>query len=148
MNHCTPRARMAQLLTPHERDDSPSPVLMELDLTSDQELFRSTASKFIQARCPLTTVRQLVETETGLPAGYVRAGADLGWFARLVPEEHAGGSVSGEGVREAAHIAEERGRCLQPGPFVSMNVVAAALAAAGTAEQQTQILPAIVAGDC
>ena len=43
----------------------------------------------------------------------------------LVPEEHGGGSVSGEGLCDLAIIAEERGRALQPGPFVCMNVVAA-----------------------
>ena len=42
----------------------------------------------------------------------------------LVPEELGGGSVSGLGVCDAAIVAEERGRFLQPGAFVPTNVVA------------------------
>jgi alkylation response protein AidB-like acyl-CoA dehydrogenase len=120
---------------------------MQLELTSDQELLRDTAAKFIAATCPLLTVRQLVDSETGLPPNYLGAAAELGWFAMLVPEEHGGGSVSGEGVCDLAIIAEERGRGLQPGPFVPMNVVAAALATSGSAKQKTEVLPAIAAGE-
>jgi alkylation response protein AidB-like acyl-CoA dehydrogenase len=120
---------------------------MELELTSDQDLLRSTAAKFIEDACPLPTVRQLGDSETGLPPDYLRTVGELGWFALLVPEHLGGGSVSGEGVRELASIAEERGRGLQPGPFVPMNVIADALARSGTAEQQAGPLAAIVAGE-
>ena len=100
---------------------------MELDLTGDQELLRETAAKFMDASCPLDVVRQLGASETGLPANYMHDAAELGWFSLLVPEEDGGGSVSGYGLRDAAILAEERGRRLQPGPFVPMNIVASAL---------------------
>ena len=92
---------------------------MELDLTSEQELLRDTAARFIGATCPLPMVRQLIGSETGVPADYLRAAGELGWFSMLVPEEMGGGSVSGAGLSDIAIIAEERGRVLQPGPFVS-----------------------------
>ncbi|HUJ64435.1 MAG TPA: acyl-CoA dehydrogenase family protein [Acidimicrobiales bacterium] len=120
---------------------------MELDLSSDQELLRDSAARFIDSTCPLPTVRELIGSETGLPADYLRGAGELGWFALLVPEEHGGGSISGEGVCDLAIIAEERGRALQPGPFVCMNVVAAALAAAGSPEQQAGILPSVRDGE-
>ena len=120
---------------------------MELDLSSDQELLRDSAVRFIDSTCPLRTVRELIGSETGLPGDYLRAAGELGWFAMLVPEEHGGGSVSGEGVCDLAIIAEERGRALQPGPFVCMNVVAAALVAAGSPEQQAGILPSVRDGE-
>ena len=120
---------------------------MELDLSSDQELLRQTAVRFIEAECPLPTVRRLAQGEAGLPDGYLRAAAELGWFAMLVPEEHGGGNVSGEGVRDLAIVAEERGRGLQPGPFVSMNVAAWALAAAGSDAQQRDLLPRLCGGE-
>ena len=116
---------------------------MELDLSSDQELLRDTAARFIDSTCPLSTVRELIGSETGLPEEYLGAAGELGWFAMLVPEEHGGGSVSGEGLCDLAIIAEERGRALQPGPFVCMNVVAAALAGAGSPDQRTRILPSV-----
>jgi alkylation response protein AidB-like acyl-CoA dehydrogenase len=120
---------------------------MELDLTSDQELLRATTARFIEETCPRPRVRQLADSETGLPDDYLRVAAELGWFAMLVPGEHGGGSISGEGVRDLAIIAEERGRGLQPGPFVPINVVAGALASAGSAAQQSALLPRLAAGE-
>jgi alkylation response protein AidB-like acyl-CoA dehydrogenase len=120
---------------------------MELELTSDQELLRGSAARFIDAVCPLATVRRLVDSDSGRPADYLRGAAELGWFAMLVGEEHGGGSVSGQGLLDLALIAEERGRGLQPGPFVSMNVVAAALEASGSTEQKRSMLPALCRGE-
>lgn len=119
---------------------------MELDLTVDQELLRETAAKYIEATCPLVTVRQLVDSETGLPPTYLRDAAELGWFAPLVAEEHGGGSISGQPVQELAIVAEERGRGLQPGPFIPMNVVASAISRCGTPAQQAEVLPALASG--
>jgi alkylation response protein AidB-like acyl-CoA dehydrogenase len=120
---------------------------MELELTSDQELLRESAARFIDAVCPLATVRGLVDSDSGRPADYLRGAAGLGWFAMLVSEEHGGGSVSGQGLCDLVLIAEERGRGLQPGPFVSMNVVAAALEASGSTEQRGSVLPALCRGE-
>ena len=119
---------------------------MELALTDDQELLRDTAVRFMEEHCPLDVVRQMVGDETGLPPAYLRGVAELGWFSLLVPEALGGGSVSGEGLRDAAVVAEERGRRLQPGPFVPMNVVAAALATSGSAEQGRDVLGPLLEG--
>ncbi|MGE0880955.1 MAG: acyl-CoA dehydrogenase family protein [Acidimicrobiia bacterium] len=117
---------------------------MEITLTDDQALLRDTARRFIQDVCPLLTVRQGAERDDNVPDGYVAQAAELGWFAMLVPEDLGGGSVSGEGLRDLAIVAEERGAALQPGPFVSHNVVAEALATAAT---RTDVLDALVAGE-
>src|SRR5271163_4210060 len=120
---------------------------MELELTEDQELLRSTAAKFIEETVPLETVRQLADSATGLAPDYMTRAGELGWFAMLVPEEMGGGSVSGEGLRDLATIAEERGRGLQPGALIPMNVVAQALVRNGSSQQQSDVLPAIVSGE-
>src|ERR1700722_9414968 len=101
---------------------------MDLPLSDDQELLRSTSARFIRSDCPLEKVRALADTDPGYEPEYLRQAADLGWFAFLIPEEHGGGSVSGAGLSDAAVVAGERGRLLQPGPFVPTNVVADALA--------------------
>ncbi|MHB1775345.1 MAG: acyl-CoA dehydrogenase family protein [Acidimicrobiales bacterium] len=119
---------------------------MELALTDDQELLAATAVRFMDEVCPLAVVRQMVGEPSDLPPGYLRAAAELGWFSLLVPEELGGGSVSGNGLCDAAVVAEERGRRLQPGPFVPMNVVAAALAACGSAEQHRHALGPLLDG--
>jgi alkylation response protein AidB-like acyl-CoA dehydrogenase len=120
---------------------------MDLDLTDEQELLRDTTARFIESECPLTRVRELAEDPVGFGGDYLRKSAEIGWFGALVPEEYGGGSVSGAGLLDAAVIAEERGRVVQPGPFLPMNVVGFALANAGTAEQQHQVLPALAAGE-
>jgi len=120
---------------------------MELELTSDQELLQESAARFIDATCPISMVRQLLDTQAGYPADYLRSAAEVGWFAMLVAPEHGGGTVSGHGLLDLAIIAEERGRALQPGPFVSMNVVAATLSATGSTEQKHAVLPALCRGE-
>jgi alkylation response protein AidB-like acyl-CoA dehydrogenase len=96
---------------------------------------------------PLAKVRQHADHNGRLEPEYVRQAGELGWFAMLVPEELGGGSVSGAGLLDAAIVAEERGRLLQPGPFVPMNVVAWALAAAGEDRQRREVLPELLAGE-
>jgi alkylation response protein AidB-like acyl-CoA dehydrogenase len=120
---------------------------MELDLTSDQELLRVTTARFVTSNFPLTQVRQFAEGAAQLPTTYLSDAAGLGWFAMLIPDEFGGGSVSGEGLRDLAIIAEERGRELQPGPFTSTNVVAAAIAESGSAEQKAALLPSMAQGE-
>jgi alkylation response protein AidB-like acyl-CoA dehydrogenase len=120
---------------------------VDIDLTSDQELLRDASVRFIQENCPLGTVRQLAEGETGIEADYLRQAAELGWFAMLVPESLGGGDGSGLGLQDATVIAEERGRFLQPGPFVPTNIVADALVRAGSEEQRAKVVPALVAGE-
>jgi alkylation response protein AidB-like acyl-CoA dehydrogenase len=122
-------------------------VAVDIPLSTDQELLRATAERFIRENCPLGTVRQLADSESGIDREYVRQAGELGWFAMLVPEEFGGGSVSGDGLGDAAVVAAERGRVLQPAPFVPTNVVADALAHEGNDDQRSKLLPAIAAGE-
>jgi alkylation response protein AidB-like acyl-CoA dehydrogenase len=120
---------------------------VHLELTDDQHLLVETASRFIQNELPMTTVRGLVDDPTGYSREVVRKAGELGWFALLVPEELGGGSVSGRGLCDAALLAELHGRHLLPGPFLTMNVVADALARWGNEEHRAEVLPAIIAGE-
>jgi alkylation response protein AidB-like acyl-CoA dehydrogenase len=120
---------------------------MQLDLSDDQALFRDTTVAFIEAELPLNKTRELHEDPAGYNRGWLRKSAELGWYAMLVPEEDGGGSVSGNGLLDAAIVAEQLGRFVQPGPFITMNVVASAIAAYGSVAQRTAMLPAIAAGE-
>ncbi len=120
---------------------------MDLELSDDQELFRETTERFIDARCPIPRVRELADTPVAHDPALLGEAGELGWFALFVPEEHGGGTVSGSAMRDAAIVAEERGRFVQPGPFVATNVVAFALAREGSAEQQSEHLPGLAAGE-
>ena len=120
---------------------------MDLDLTSEQELLRETTERFITDTFPLARVRTRVDGDDGVPPGYGLDAAQLGWFASLAPESLGGGSVSGSGVLDAAILAEERGKQLQPGAFIDTNVVVATLSTEGTSGQQAKVLPALIGGE-
>jgi alkylation response protein AidB-like acyl-CoA dehydrogenase len=120
---------------------------VDLELSDDQELFRETTARFIDARCPIPRVRELADGPVAHDPALLGEAGELGWFALFIPEEHGGGTVSGSAVRDAVIVAEERGRFVQPGPFVATNVVAFALARDGSAEQQAARLPALAAGE-
>jgi alkylation response protein AidB-like acyl-CoA dehydrogenase len=91
--------------------------------------------------------RELHDDPLGYDPSWLRKSAELGWFAMLVPEADGGGSVSGAGLLDAAIIAEQLGRFAQPGPFIPVNVAAAAIAAEGSAAQREALLPGIVTGE-
>ncbi|MEY2433633.1 MAG: hypothetical protein QOC92_3358, partial [Acidimicrobiaceae bacterium] len=119
---------------------------MELELTTDQRLFRETTRKFLEAECPITAVRALEHDQRGYDMEYWRRGAALGWTSMLIDEADGGGNVSGEGLLDLVLIAEEMGRRVAPGPFLPTNVVAGALALSGSPQQRAAVLPGIVAG--
>src|SRR5947207_2281713 len=120
---------------------------MEIVLSDDQEFFRDTTRKFLGSECPIPKVRELRENEAGFEPDYWRQGAELGWMSLLVPEELGGGSVSGDGPSDLALVAHAFGAHVAPGPLLPCNVVAVALARSGSAEQQAELLPALVAGE-
>jgi alkylation response protein AidB-like acyl-CoA dehydrogenase len=120
---------------------------MQPDLTDDQTLFRDTAVSFIEAELPVSGTRELHDDPIGYDPSWLRKSAELGWFAMMVPEAYGGGSVSGAGLLDAAIIAEQLGRFVQPGPFIPLNVAAGAIAAEGSAAQREALLPAIVTGE-
>lgn len=113
---------------------------MDLDLTADQKLFRTTSKKFLDNEAPLTRVRELSEDAAGFDRDWWSRGAELGWAAMLVPEELGGGSVSGQGLMDLAIVAEEMGRLVTPGPLLATNAVIAGLVHAGGHEETIERL--------
>ena len=120
---------------------------MDVQLSEDQEFFRSTTRKFLDERSPLTAVRALEESPDGFDRAYWSQGAELGWTSMLVPERDGGGSLSGDGLCDLAIIAEEMGRLVAPGPLVPVSVVADAVGALGDDRQRADVLGGILSGD-
>ncbi len=120
---------------------------MELDLTEDQELFRDTTTSFLDAECGMEHVRALDRSPAPLDRGWWQRGAELGWTSLLVPEELDGGSVSGDGLIDLTIVARQVGTHVAPGPLLPVNVVAAALARSGSADQRRKLLPGLLAGE-
>jgi alkylation response protein AidB-like acyl-CoA dehydrogenase len=120
---------------------------VDWQLTGEQRLARETCRRVLEHHCPLSRVRELI----GDPVGYdqeawARGGA-LGWYGMAVSAEYGGASVSAEPLVDLTIVAEELGRMVYPGPFLSTNLVAAALARCGPTDLRERYLPALVTGD-
>ncbi len=120
---------------------------MDLELTSDQELFRDTTRQFLRAQAPLTTVRAWADMPAGFDVGWWKRGAELGWTSLLVGTEHGGGSISGKGLEDLALVAEEMGALVSPGPLAPVNIVAQTVSADGTARQADEVLGGLLSGE-
>ncbi len=122
---------------------------MDLALTTDQKSFVSTTRSFVDKSLPLYGVRDRVGEDHPFDAAWWGQGAELGWAAMLVPEEIGGGTISGEGVKDLALIAEELGKSISPAPLVPVNVVVAALVDAASAggSDHTETLEGLMSGE-
>lgn len=120
---------------------------MKLDLTPEQAFFHGTTRQFLDDKVPTSLLRDLRGDPAGFGRDFWRQGADLGWTSLLVPEADGGGSVSGQGLCDLALVAFEFGRYAAPGPLTAANVVTAAVARSGTAQQKAELLPGLMTGD-
>ena len=101
---------------------------MQFGLSESQQILKSNARKFFAAECPISEVRRIMETDTAHDKKLWRSVAEQGFLGVVFPEE-AGGM--GLGFVELAALAEEMGRALVPGPFLSNLFAGAVLHAAG-----------------
>jgi alkylation response protein AidB-like acyl-CoA dehydrogenase len=119
---------------------------MNLDFSDDQKHLKAEARRFLEAKCPPSRVRDVLEGRAG---AYDRdlwlAVAEQGWLGAAIPEEYNG---LGLGRLELCVIAEELGRALAPIPFAStLYVFAEAILLAGDEDQRSRLLPRIAAGE-
>jgi alkylation response protein AidB-like acyl-CoA dehydrogenase len=118
------------------------------DATEEQRMMAGAASKIMEAQCPLPAVRERAEQQAGPDTSVLwRALGGVGCFGLLASEEQGGGSLSGNGLADAAIIAAERGARLQPGPYAGSLVAAGTLSRAGTTPLHAGVLQALLSGD-
>jgi alkylation response protein AidB-like acyl-CoA dehydrogenase len=115
-------------------------------VTDEQRALLDVSTRFMEDTCPLRVVRDGAWKDDAFATSYRRQAAELGWYSMLVPESLGGGSISGNGVLDAALIAYKRGGLLQPGSFVGTNVVAYTLARTGSDELREKVLPSLLSG--
>ncbi len=120
---------------------------MAFVLNEEQVLIKDTAHNFFNEQAPVASLRAL--RDEGDAQGYSpalwREMAELGFAGILVAEEHGG---SGLGYLPMGLVLEESGRTLAATPLLSTAVIGvAALQLAGSAEQQSEMLPAVAGGE-
>ncbi|WP_433249395.1 acyl-CoA dehydrogenase family protein [Actinomadura nitritigenes] len=119
---------------------------MSLAITSEQEDLRLAVGRFLDARAPLARTRELMAQPIPHDGDIWRALAtELGVHGIGVPEEHGG---SGADVQTLAHVFEETGRVLLPGPLLAtLGLAVPLLLASRDGEAQARFLPGIAAGE-
>ena len=118
---------------------------MDFGFSEDQELLRDSARKFLDAECPTTFVRKMMEDDSAHATELWKKAAELGWMGILIPEENGG---IGGSFLDLVVVMEEMGRSLMPGPFLATVLLgSAAVLAGGSDEQKDAILPKVAAGE-
>ena len=117
---------------------------MDLELSGDQEALAESVRSFVDAECPASLVRRVVEEGKGADELW-SAMVALDWPALTVPEEDGG---IGLGAVELMVVAEELGRVLCPAPFLATaSQYVPAVRRAGTADQRRRFLGAVASGE-
>jgi alkylation response protein AidB-like acyl-CoA dehydrogenase len=118
---------------------------MDFTPSPSQQLLVATARDFLRKHCPPELVQRLALDERGFDDALWRRMAELGWPGLLIPGNLGGSDGS---LLDVILLVEEMGRAGLPGPFVASAVVATSLLlAAGGAEQQNRLLPALATGE-
>jgi alkylation response protein AidB-like acyl-CoA dehydrogenase len=120
---------------------------VDVTLNDDQLMLQDMTRRFLEDRSPIGALRKLVDRGETLDRALWREAAELGWVALFVPEENGGIAESAQGVIDAAIVAEELGRVVFAGPFLSTSVAAFALAQGGSDAQREAWLPGMASGD-
>jgi alkylation response protein AidB-like acyl-CoA dehydrogenase len=117
---------------------------MYFAVSPEQEMLRDSVRSYLEAKAPLTRVREIMEMPEGFDQDMWEDMAEMGWQSMAIPEDYGG---AGYTVMELGVVLEELGRMLTPVPFLSSVVLGAnAVLLAGSAEQQARYLPAVASG--
>jgi len=116
---------------------------MDLGLSEEQELLKSSAREFLEKECPEEHVRAMEEDEKGYSPALWKKMADLGWQGLMIPEQYGGAGFS---FLDLCVLVEEFGRALVPGPFIPNQVAASIILLAGSDAQKAKYLPKIADG--
>lgn len=118
---------------------------MDLDVTEEQALLRSTVQRLCEEQVDSRHVRAMESDDTGFSSSFWGVLGELGLCGMRVPEAFGGSAL---GLLEAAIVHEEFGRWLAPSPHLQSAVQSArVLALCGTASQQAAWLPLIAGGE-
>jgi alkylation response protein AidB-like acyl-CoA dehydrogenase len=117
---------------------------VDLTLTEDQELIRSTARDLLAARAATAGAAALAGEPASHSASLWKEMVELGWTGLAVPESYGG---VGEGFLEACLLIEEMGAAQVPSPFLAtVACCAPAIERHGTDEQKARWLGAVAEG--
>lgn len=118
---------------------------MDFTLTEEQRALAGATAAFLARECSMDKVRALMDTDDNFdrPA-WTRICHDLGLTSLSVSEAHGGAK---ESLVELVVVAEEMGRRLYSGPFISTSVAGLLMERFGSEVQKASMLPALAEGN-
>lgn len=117
---------------------------MDLGFSSEQDMLRDSASKFLANECPFDKVKELEESAEGYSPELWAQVAELGWLGMVFPEAYGGFDGA---FMDLVVIQEEIGKALFPSPFFSTVVECGSIILeGGSEEQKSDLLGAIAEG--
>lgn len=118
-------------------------ALAKIAVTEMQTELRDQAMRFCAEKSPISSVRALLEDETGFDPKVWDEMAALGWLGIAIPEEFDG---LGLAMADVVPVVEAMGRYLLSTPYVSTTVAAQAILAGGSDAQKAEWLPKLASG--
>ncbi|UIX29300.1 acyl-CoA dehydrogenase [Streptomyces sp. GQFP] len=117
--------------------------MASLAVHADHRNLAEVARSFLRAQGGTGPAREALDEGSGAPPAYWPQLEKLGWLGLHLPEDVGG---QGFGLAETAVVAEEFGRVVAPGPFLSTVIASAVIDRAGSPEQRARWLPALASG--
>jgi alkylation response protein AidB-like acyl-CoA dehydrogenase len=118
---------------------------VDLELSAEQKLLADTVDGLLEKRYDPNARLALLSSELGWSRELWRQYAELGLLGLTFDEQYGG---AGMGVAELSIVMQAFGKALVLEPFLPTVVLGGALvAAAGSPEQKSAILPGVAAGD-
>ena len=118
--------------------------MIDLELSSEQQLIKESADRFVERDYPFNDRRTAAKSEQGFRPEIWKTFAELGWLGLGLPEDVGGFG----GAKDVAILSESLGKGLVNEPFLASVVLGGGtLARAGTPAQQQDVLPSLVAGE-
>lgn len=117
---------------------------MNFGLSEEQILLKQSLRRFLEAECPTSRVRAIMESESGHDSKLWQGLASLGVTGLVIPSEYGG---SGLELLDLALAAEELGYAAAPGPFLGNAMATVALLESGSVADPSRWLPKITTGE-
>jgi alkylation response protein AidB-like acyl-CoA dehydrogenase len=117
---------------------------VNFDLSDEQRLLEETVDKFLATECPMTSVREIFDGDTGFDAAIWSGLGEMGVLGLHLPEELGGAGLE---LLDLAIVAEALGRRATPGPFFEHVLGSMAVDRAGSDAQREHWLPRLASGE-
>lgn len=116
---------------------------MDVRLSEEQQLLRESARDFLATQCPMSLVRESMESTSGFSESLWKRMCELGWPGLIVPDAYGG---AGLGAVELSLVLMEMGRTLAPVPLLSTAIAGLAISQSGDEAACQRWLPRIAEG--